>query len=395
MKIAYFSPLGPQRTGVADYSEELLPHLAKYADIDLFVDGYTPTSQALVRQFPTHDYRDFTSLRRSEGYDVSLYQMGNSPFHQYIYRTLAEFPGVTVLHEHVLHHMVVEMTVGQGDEASYIREMGYCHGLEGADAAKLALRGANRFPYLQYPANSRVIDASLGLIVHSEYLRSLVATSHPTTPVARIPHLLFPTKASPEDCRDIRRSLGIGSDSLLLASFGFATPDKRLDVAIRAFRRLREQIPESRYLIIGQVPPWYDLQSTIVEHGLGEAVQCIGYVSKEDLPKFIAAVDVAICLRWPTIGETSGSLIRFLSMGKPAIVSDVGSYAELRDDCCLKVAVGENEEERLFQAMMTLGLNREKRAEMGNRAASYVREHHDPDRSAAEYIRFLEKVLSL
>ena len=28
MKLAYFSPLGPQRSGISDYSEELLPYLA-------------------------------------------------------------------------------------------------------------------------------------------------------------------------------------------------------------------------------------------------------------------------------------------------------------------------------------------------------------------------------
>ena len=38
------SPLGPQRSGIADYSEELLPHLAAAgADVTLFVDGFRPS----------------------------------------------------------------------------------------------------------------------------------------------------------------------------------------------------------------------------------------------------------------------------------------------------------------------------------------------------------------
>jgi hypothetical protein len=38
-RIAYFSPLGPDPSGISDYSEELLPHLARHWDMDLFVAG--------------------------------------------------------------------------------------------------------------------------------------------------------------------------------------------------------------------------------------------------------------------------------------------------------------------------------------------------------------------
>ena len=45
MRLAYFSPFSPQRSGIADYSEELLPHLAAQgAQCDLFVDGFEPTN---------------------------------------------------------------------------------------------------------------------------------------------------------------------------------------------------------------------------------------------------------------------------------------------------------------------------------------------------------------
>ena len=36
LHLAYFSPLPPARTGIADYSQELLPHLAQSAQLTLF-----------------------------------------------------------------------------------------------------------------------------------------------------------------------------------------------------------------------------------------------------------------------------------------------------------------------------------------------------------------------
>jgi len=56
-RIAYFSPLNPQKSGISDYSEELLPHLARYFDIDLFVDGYQPSSDRIINDFRAYDYR--------------------------------------------------------------------------------------------------------------------------------------------------------------------------------------------------------------------------------------------------------------------------------------------------------------------------------------------------
>ncbi len=55
MRLAYFSPLNPQPSGISDYSEELLPYLAAQAEITLFVDGFEPTNRAIRDRFTYHD----------------------------------------------------------------------------------------------------------------------------------------------------------------------------------------------------------------------------------------------------------------------------------------------------------------------------------------------------
>ena len=57
MRIALFSPLHPQLTGIADYTEDLLPYLARDCAIDLFVDGFEPATEAIRRGYPWFDYR--------------------------------------------------------------------------------------------------------------------------------------------------------------------------------------------------------------------------------------------------------------------------------------------------------------------------------------------------
>src|SRR5208337_1942469 len=104
MKIAYFSPLPPQRTGIADYSKELLPALVKCGvEADLWVDQ--PARAAELPDCRIRNYAGEPGLRAElSKYDSVIYHMGNSPAHRNIYRTLLETPGVVVLHDFVLHH---------------------------------------------------------------------------------------------------------------------------------------------------------------------------------------------------------------------------------------------------------------------------------------------------
>ena len=76
MRVALFSPLNPVKSGISDYTEELLPEFSKHMDLDIFIDpGYTPSAPGLnetYRIFPFDENR-FEAGR----YDAILYHMGN------------------------------------------------------------------------------------------------------------------------------------------------------------------------------------------------------------------------------------------------------------------------------------------------------------------------------
>src|ERR1022692_434945 len=106
MKLAYFSPLNPRRSGISDYSEALLPYLGKHAEIDIFVEDYHAENQEIARLFPVRPWEEFE--RRQ--YDAVLYQMGNNPYHVYIRDLALRVPGVMVLHEFNLHYLAADAT---------------------------------------------------------------------------------------------------------------------------------------------------------------------------------------------------------------------------------------------------------------------------------------------
>ncbi len=391
MRIAYFSPLNPMPSGISDYSEELLPYLARHAHIDLFIDVYEPSNREIVDSFSIFHHWDFERLARERRYDMCLYQMGNSPYHEYIYHQLLRHPGVTVLHDFVLHHFLQSITVGRGDLIGYIREMGYSYGVEGMVRARRMFAGKEQVPRYRYPLCERVVDSSLGIIVHSDYVARQLDGIRPGIRMAKVNQHLSLRKLP--SLTDARSSLGLG-DQFVVASFGRIDPVKRIEVILRAFARLRQKRANAIYLLVGESVPPYRVEDRIHELGLEGAVKVTGYVNMDAFQAYIAACDVGINLRFPTAGETSASVIRLMGAGKPVIVSDVGWFVELPDDCCLKVEPGDREEEALLGYMEFLAANEGARQELGTTARAYIEENHSLVGSAQGYIAFIRDILS-
>jgi glycosyltransferase involved in cell wall biosynthesis len=140
-------------------------------------------------------------------------------------------------------------------------------------------------------------------------------------------------------------------------------------------------------LLVGAAGERFDVERRLERLGLTEGVERIDYVPEERMWSLMAACDVLVNLRYPTMGETSGSVIRALALGKPLLVSDVGWFSELPDDAVLKVPVDDYEVATIEAA---LGVAADHGAVLGAAARSYViREHALPDVADA-YARALE-----
>jgi glycosyltransferase involved in cell wall biosynthesis len=114
-------------------------------------------------------------------------------------------------------------------------------------------------------------------------------------------------------------------------------------------------------------------------------------VDEARLWSFLAACQVCVNLRYPTMGETSGIVVRTLSLGRPLVVSDVGWFAELPDEAALKVPVGEDEVSAIADALELLVRDRELQARMGNAALALAQGEHQLDRVAEAYLAALEE----
>jgi glycosyltransferase involved in cell wall biosynthesis len=362
VKVAYYSPLPPSRSGIADYSALLLPALEQRTDVIVVRPG-----------------------GRRPSADIALYHIGNDPdAHGWIVDALREKPGVVALHEFVLHHLISGITLGRGDARGYFDAMERELGVVGR---LLALGVAdNLLPLLwetqpeRFPLSGVVLDLAQGLIVHSRYVEQRARGAGYAGPIWRVAHPSWP---------EARVSPAAVNGEPLVGCFGHLNVNKRIPQLLEAFALLRVRRPGAKLLLVGAAGERFDLERRLERLGLdGSAILREDYVAEERLWSLMAACDVLVNLRAPTMGETSGAVIRGLGLGKPMLVSDVGWFAELPDGVALKIPVDEYEVPTIAGA---LELAADHAAELGAGAREYVRREHDLGRTADRYVAALEQ----
>ena len=398
MRLAYVSPLPPVRSGISDYSVDLLRSLQSVA-LSGPEDPVTRAASSLgVVRVPGQEVRDDLEERLhpmavgqleagvASGELLPWYQMGNNPYHSEIGRLARRLPGVLTLHDIWLHHLLIEETLAQGDVAGYVDRLTEEHGwIGGAVALPPRWSGYSQAAMFALPAHRTLLEAQRGVLVHSRWAASLVREEGVEVPVAVVP-MPMPTPEPADDSGDraraLRARLGIPVQALLLGSFGFQTPIKRTTTVIRAMAR--EGLDGCHLLVVGEASPAVDLRAVALECGVGERVHEVGFLSEDDFQTAIEACDLCVNLRYPTAGETSASLLRTFARGRAAVVSDYAQFADLSDELVLKVPVDEplREAEALAETLRPLIADRDAVARMGARARRLVEREHSPERAA-------------
>ena len=298
-----------------------------------------------------------------------------------------EHPGIVVLHEANLHHLIADLTIRAGDWDGYVREVELNAGAEAREFAERYVRTLERGPDYDIPMLKPVLNRSRGAIVHSAAVENELRALGYAGPVEKIPHGAWLVDA---DRMSYRAKLGLNERTPLIGIFGFLKPYKRIAESLRAFARLIRVAPDARMILVGEAHPELSLDSIVATLNLSAHVRHLGFAPIEDFNGYLGACDILLNLRYPTVGESSGTLLRALGMGKAVIVSDVGSFREYPDEICLKAPVDASEGDHLFEYLNLLVSRPELAQALGARARRWVEKECSWNQVAQRYAYFLE-----
>jgi glycosyltransferase involved in cell wall biosynthesis len=386
VKAVLFTPLPPAPTGIADYSVLLIRELSRELAIE------TVSTREGVEAF-----------RPPAEPHALLYQVGNSPHHDFLYPALFRYPGILVLHDLVLHHARLFSHLESPEVRAYREEIGDPAKRESArrrleeyraeareaypevgdDVAEIALRmGGGRLLY-SYPLHEHLVRQCRLTLVHSETARDEVLASCPQAHVRRV-RMGVPLPALvPRD--EARRRLGLPPGELLVASFGLVTPEKRISTAIRALARLGAAGVRATYVLVGGTVPHYDPLREAREAGVAENLRFAGRISEEDFRLYAFASDLCLNLRYPSAGETSATLLSLLACGRPIVVTDQIHARDLPEGVVARSAL-EGDEDGLYCDLMDLIRSERRRRELGEAARRYAETEASPEGMAKDYL---------
>lgn len=329
-RVAWFTPVPPVRSGITRYSLELIPRLAPDYAIDLFVesvDGSPP--DGAEGMFSAHD---FVWKQTTDPYDLVVYQLGNSTCHDYMWPYLVRYPGLVVLHDGQLYHSRARALLQQNRAEDYRTEFRYSHPETDARVAELGLTGLMGSLAYLWPMRRVILDSARGLLVHNAWLAEQVRREAPppTGPRVHVVEMGVPDLThDPNAVARLRYRHGIAPDAVLLALFGKITPEKRVSQVLRALAACGDHDPPAHLMLCGELVDHYAPQAEATAFGVEDRVTVTGYVAENDLPSYIAASDICLCLRWPSSRETSASWLRCLAAGKATVVTDLVQQANI------------------------------------------------------------------
>jgi glycosyltransferase involved in cell wall biosynthesis len=393
-KLAYISPLPPERSGISDYSAELLPELSRHYDIDVIVAQDVVSDPWIKANCPLRSVAWFRA--HADRYDRVLYHFGNSDFHQHMFSLLEEVPGVVVLHDFFLSGITAHMDVTGYQPGFWAQALSQGHGyaavqqrFHASDAAEVVWR---------YPCNLGVLRGALGMVVHSENSRRLadewygkgVAGDWVVVPLLRVPSFDV-------DRTEARRRLGLGDDDFVLCSFGLLAPTKLSHRLLTAW--LASALAKDANCVLAFVGENHsgdygaELVTAIRRSGLDKRIRITGWTDSAIFQHYLAAADAGVQLRTLSRGETSAAVLDCMNYGLPTIVNANGGMADLPDDGVWKLP-DEFYDHELVNALETLWQDPVRRQQLGMRAREIILTRHAPRACADQYAQAIESVYS-
>ncbi len=392
MRLEWFSPLPPDHTEIGNVTARILPALAAAFEITVHTETrrWDPALEGVcpVRGF-TAGSLDWKALNTG---GLPVYHAGNNVhFHGETIRVARRCPGVVVLHDLALHETVANLCLLKGGgRAEYLDVLRRHGGAEAVALGRAYLEGgkvdADRAA-TAYPLHEYVLENAAGVIVHNP-LNAEAARRCTPAPLLYAP-LPFLGRAAMAPPRPPPESRG---GPLRIVLFGFLGAANR---RVRPFLEALAGTPaRGRFTVeIAGTYPQDEVKRWIRELGLSARVRLHGYLPDAGLDRLLAACDLAVNLRWPSRGESSGTLLRAWNHSLPALVTDTAYYSTLPRDCAAFVRP-DHEQADIRAHLEAFAAEPERYRALGRAGRAHLERQHAAEAFVAHLRAFLPEVMA-
>ena len=385
-KLAIFSPLPPTKSGISDYSIDLGLALSEYFNITYVIDENAIFPDKNLIKFAEIIKLNQWNEKNKKDYLI-FYQMGNNPYHSYIYDEIVKQPGFVLLHDYSLHHLLLERSRTHSNEflklvSEHIPKYYNYYFEKNIEMPEI-------FKFI-IPLNDEIIEKSVGVIVHSKSSFDKIKEKFPRKSLLQINFpVILNHQYSKQDLINLRDKHNLEQGDFIISSFGFVTPPKQIPLILNSLSLIKKELKNIKYLIVGEVHESININKLIKQYQLNSIVKVIGYTDLLVFEEYIQLSDLIITLRYPSAGETSAVLLRALAYGKANIVFDYDSFGDFADDILIKLPLNTFDPFSLAESIKTIYMNKDLKHSYEINARDYIRSHHDIEKISEQLTKHL------
>ncbi len=187
-----------------------------------------------------------------------------------------------------------------------------------------------------------------------------------------------PMQFRPADPLEARRHLGLDGAHPYIGFVGGFFPWHGLETLVHAVPRVLDQVPNARFLLVGDGQMRPVLERTVQEMGVQHAVQFPGRVGFQEVPQWIAACDLCVVLHRPVrfYPGDSMKLWEYLACARPVVATAGSGYGDTVEELGAGVSVMPDNPQHLAGQIVRLLGDPEWRAKMGERGRQAVEQAH-------------------
>ena len=383
-KLAYFSPLPPQKSGISEYSKELLPYLSEYYDITLIVEQKECENLYKDIKFEIQSpnwYKENKNI-----FDRVLFHFGNSIFHIYMMEAIKEKNAVVVLHDFFLSAVYAHEELNSNKNNFWSNELYNSHGYKALQ--KRFSEQTDENTLLEFPCNFDILKNAIGVIVHSSYSKKLFEDFYEKSNRQIWTHI-------PLLREEVSKNIEIfkPKDDFIISSFGFLDNIKQNHILLEAFISSKlSKIKECKLIFVGESSnPQYlkELKVKIKKHSLEDRVTITGWTDNQTFSNYLATTNIAVQLRTKSRGETSAAVLDCMNYAIPTIVNANGSFAELDKNSVFMLEDNFTVKD-LEIALETLYYDKNQRENLSKNAKKEIQTKHNPKICAKQYFEAIE-----
>lgn len=386
--IAILTPWPEQETGIANFQYKLVPYLQKYYMVDIFTDALKHNCKK-YNNIGFYGIEDFVKLKGK--YKHVLYEVGNNvDFHKEIFEQLESHKGVAEIHDYILTPFFFHAYFLKGNKGKFKEELKTGYGDAGVKEFHNCERSLRQPDMNLFPMSHTVAKCANKVILHNHWsVEQLGVKNARVIPLPCFDKEQFEKDEMQKLISQIKANYKVEKE-IIIGCFGWVNANKRPQIIIKAINELIQLNYDVKLFFWGKAAD--NIVSNLAkEMNIQDSVCISGYLNREEYAAALNMTDIVINLRYPSMGESSGTLCEAFKYGKAVIVSDLNQYKEFPDEVCWKVPICDQEQALLTEYLKCLIEKKDVRAALGNNAKCYAENALNPERIAAQYYNFLEK----